>query len=142
MKEEKRRVNGIDCFIMDCISYTVAVLVLAGLSLVKIVQNMDVIVLLQLFVCTSIISIIMYAVSYVTKVSGWKAVVIGLIDGIVIVLAVGGGLLHWFPWKYQYVLMVLLIFIFTYLISYGIQFLDNRAATEKINQMIKRKSEK
>lgn len=137
MKAGNKLMKLIDYLIMDCISYTVVSLLLSILSSMGIVKNMDYRILLQLLLCTTIISLVMYIVNRIVIDSWWKELVIGLINGSLVVLVMGGALFHWFPWKYQYVAMVIVIFIASYLTAYGIRLAENKMMSDKINHIIK-----
>lgn len=126
----------LDFVVLDCISYTIVSLLLSILSSFGVVQNMDYRILQQLFFCTTVFSLIVMIINGFLVESRWKSFVTGLVNGIVIVLAIGGGLFHWFPWKAHYIALVVLTFLVTYLIVYGFQLLENKKATDQINQVI------
>lgn len=133
MKERRWMEKLMNYLIMNCISYTVTSFVLSLLSAFKIVQNMDYHILLQLLICTSVISLVMFFDSK------RKELILGLMCGIIVVLCLGGGVFHRFPWSASYVIMVILIFIVSYLVSYSIRLVENKVMTDKINYVIKEK---
>lgn len=81
----------------------------------------------------------MFIVNRILIDSRWKELVIGLIDGILVILVIGGGVFHWFPWEPRYVVMVIAVFLLSYFMAYGIRLVENKITTDKINQIIKEK---
>ena len=126
----------IDFCILNCLSYTVASLMLSILSSFGVVQNMDYRILVQLFFCMTVFSLLATFINGFLVKSRWTRFLTGLVNGTVIVLAIGGGVFHWFPWKTHYVVLVLLTFLLSYVIVYGFQLLENKKAVDQINQIL------
>ena len=126
-----------DCVLIDCISFTVVTVLLAALSLLG-TPNMSISLreLLELFFCTTLIAVLMYFTSKLPLESFVIATAVDFADVAAVILGVGGLVFHWFPWRWQYVLQVVLILTAVFLITWAVMIYQSRDTAKKINQII------
>ena len=128
-----------ECILIDCVSYTVVSVILALLSMPGKVMALEYRTMLELFFCTTLICAIMYGIGKLPLQSTLLEAFLQLLDVAVVILGVGGGLFHWFPWKGEAIWIVVCVFVATYFVTYGVMLLQNKVASDKINLILKEK---
>lgn len=128
-----------DCVLIDCISFTcVSVLLstLACFSDPELVMGMNQFVYLQLFVCTTAISILMYLTSKIQVKSQITASFISLLDIAAVIYGIGGGIFCWFPWRPAVVFEVGIILFLVFLVTNWVMIWQNKEIAKAINKKL------
>jgi phage shock protein PspC (stress-responsive transcriptional regulator) len=139
MKGARMKKKSIKTFILtDCISFTLVVLILSAIGLIQdVMMDIDNLVLIQLFICTTLIAILMYFTENIPVESQITASFIQFADTALVILGVGGGLFKWFPWKPTVVGEVLVILTVVFIITTMIITWQNHQLAHTINEKIK-----
>lgn len=126
-----------DCVVCNCISYTVLTIILSLLAFnPDLMEKMTHIYTLKLFLCTTLISIFVYLTSRLPIESQPLYMLLQLLSVATVVLGIGGGLLHIFPWERNIVLEVIAVLIAVYFITYGIMVWHSNVIANKINKKL------
>lgn len=127
-----------ECILIDCISFTVVTILISTLWFIGdttiLLENRY---LLELFSCTTLISILMYFTSKIPLESQLLSMLLLLADVAAVILGAGGLVYRWFPWEWQYVLQVVIILIIVFFITHYILLWQNKETAKKINEIIK-----
>lgn len=127
-----------ECILIDCISFTVVTILISALwcvgNMTLLLESSD---LLELFSCTTFISILMYFTSRIPLESQLFSTLLLLADVAAVILGVGGLVFQWFPWEWQYVLQVVVILIIVFFITHYILLWQNKETARKINEIIR-----
>jgi hypothetical protein len=127
-----------ECILIDCISFTVVTILISILWFITdatlYLENRY---LLELFCCTTLISIFMYFTSRIPIESQLLAMLLLLADVAIVILGVGGLLFQWFPWEWKYVLQVMVILVIVFFVTHYILLWQNKETARKINEIIK-----
>lgn len=131
-----------ECILIDCISFTVVTILISVLWFITdttiYLENRY---LLELFCCTTLISIFMYFTSKIPIESQILAMLLLLTDVAVIILGFGGLVFHWFPWEWKYVWQVIVILIVVFFVTHYILLWQNKETARKINEIIKERDQ-
>ncbi len=127
-----------ECVFIDCISFTVVTVLLSTLWFIAdrtaFLESRH---LLELFCCTTLISILMYFTSKIPLESQLFATSLLLLDVAVVILGIGGGIFQWFPWEGKSVLQIIVILVTVFFVTHLIMVWQSRDTAKKINQKIK-----
>ena len=122
--------------VSDCVSFTAVVLVLNALHLAGITDTMQGWILYELFLATTVISLLMFFTDKLPIENPVLQILLHLADVAVVVLGLGCGVFHWFPWEPFYVLTSCIIFTVVYLLTHCITLLRNKILSRKINRRL------
>lgn len=125
------------CVVSDCVSYAVASMILSLLSLNQ-AQELDIdhILNVELFLCTTLIAGLMYFASRIPLESRAADILLNLSIVAAVILGVGGGLFEWFPWTPFFVAEVVVILVAVFAATYGFMLWNEHQIAKKINQKI------
>ncbi|WP_455543116.1 DUF3021 family protein [Intestinibacter sp.] len=124
-----------DSIVINCVSYTAVMIIISLLNSISI-SGLSWVFNLQLFVVTTIISLLIYFIEKLNIDSQPIYMLLQILSVAVSVLGVGGGIMKWFAWSFKSVSITTAVFVITYLITYSIIFLLNSITSEKINKKI------
>jgi hypothetical protein len=126
------------CLMIVCTSFTVVTVLLSAINVfADSAYDITFSNLLQLFLCITIISIAMYFTSKIQLDSPFDHIVMLLI--VAVVVFVCGGLFHWFPWNWKYILQIAVILIIVFFVFHRMILWQSRETAKKINQKIQEK---
>ena len=129
-----------DCVLIDCISYTSVSMLLSALAYFSdpdlVMSVMDHIAYLQLFACTTTISVLMYFTSKLPVKSQIAAAFLSLLDIAAVIYGIGGGVFKWFPWRTSYIIEVGIILTLVFLVTNWIMMWQNREIAKAINKKL------
>ena len=132
------RISIKECVLIDCISFTVVTILVSTLWFIAdttiLLENRY---LLELFCCTTLISILMYFTSKIPVESQILAMMLLLFDVAAVILGVGGGIFRWFPWEWKYVLQIIVILVIVFFVTHLVMIWQSRDTAKKINRIIK-----
>ncbi len=127
-----------ECVFIDCVSFTVATVLVSALWFIDdrttLVENRY---FLELFCATTLISGLMYFTSKIPLESQFLAMSLLLFDVAAVILGLGGGIFHWFPWEGKYVLQIIATLVTVFFVTHLIMVWQSRDTARKINQKIK-----
>lgn len=133
-----------DCILIDCISFTAATMLVSLLSIFSEQQSMlDYYKYnIQMFVCTTLISVLIYFSSKIKIESQIICEAISLIIVGSVIIGIGGGIFKWFNFNLKKELIqVIVVFIMVYLITNFIMLWQNNELSKKINKKIKEREQ-
>lgn len=120
--------------ISDCVAFTAVVLALNACYLAGISPVLQGWTLYELFAATTAMCLLMYLTDKLPVESPLLVIALHLADVAVVVLGLGCGVFHWFPWEPFYVLTSCIIFSVIYLLIHGITLFRNNRISRKINR--------
>lgn len=131
-----------DCILVDCISFTAATMLV---SLLSVFSEEQLIVdyykyNIQMFVCTTLISVLIYFSSKIKIESQIICDAIALFIVGLVIVGVGGGIFQWFSFKKE-LIQVIAIFVTVYLITNFMMLWQNNELSKKINKKIKEREQ-
>lgn len=131
-----------DCILVDCISFTAATMLV---SLLSVFSEEQLIVdyykyNIQMFVCTTLISVLIYFSSKIKIESQIICDAIALFIVGLVIIGVGGGIFQWFSFKKE-LIQVIAIFVTVYLITNFMMLWQNNELSKKINKKIKEREQ-
>ena len=127
-----------ECVLIDCISFTTISLIISSLACFSdMTMPITPVAYLQLFVCTTLISIAIYFTYKIQIESQIINDIITLLEIAAVVFGVGGGIFKWFDWKLQYVIEVAVILVIVFIVTNGIMIWQNNEIAKSINKKIK-----
>lgn len=131
------------CIVIDCVSFSAVTAILSALSLIfDDGEFFTPKFLLELLASTTAIATLMFFTSRLKIESRMMADLLGLFEVAAVILCMGGGLFHWFPWSLAQVAVTVSICTAVYFITRAVIILQVRDTAQKINQKIKeRKNE-
>ncbi len=100
-KWRERGLRPTQCLLIDCVSFTVSIVLVALLSLLFSEEIYTAESILQNFLCTSLISVLIYFTSRLPIESEILNSLITLLDVAAVMLFGGMGVFRWFPWKFE-----------------------------------------
>lgn len=127
--------------IIDCVSFTAITLILSLNDVITGTNGMNPLFLLQLFGCCTLICLLMWLTDRWEKQRAIINMLVRLADVAVVILGVGGGVFHWFPWTVYDVVPVCVSFTIVFLVTYGIMLIQDKFVTQAINEYLKKKKE-
>lgn len=125
--------------IIDCVSFTTVALILSISDAIGWSSGMGCIFLLQLFGCCTLICLLMWLTDHWEKQRHIVDMLVRLADVAVVILGVGGGIFHWFPWTMHGVIPVCVTFTVVFLVTYVIMLIQDKFVTQAINEYLKKK---
>lgn len=133
------KLNLKECVLIDCVSFTAVSVILSLLSFNEdLMSEFDHAMALEIFVCTTLISVLIYLTSRFRYRSAVMAEAVRL--GCVAVCVLGiGGIFHWFPWEGKYIFEACLIFVAVFIITSAVLFWQASSIANKINRKIREK---
>ncbi|MCQ4638204.1 DUF3021 domain-containing protein [Anaerovorax odorimutans] len=133
------KLNLKECVLIDCVSFTAVSVILSLLSFNEdLMSGFDHTMALEVFACTTLISILMYPISRISFRSAVMAEAAKLLDVAVCVLGFGGSF-GWFPWEGKYIFEACLIFVAVFIITSAVLFWQASSIANKINRKIREK---
>ena len=130
------------CVLIDCISFTTVMVILSCLSFhANLMTDFTNVFALELFGCTTAISILIFFTSRIRFRSTMAAELAKLLDVAICVLGLGGGVFGWFPWERMYLLEVCLVFVAVFIVTYTVLLWQTSNTAHKINQKIKERED-
>ncbi|HIU33914.1 MAG TPA: DUF3021 family protein [Candidatus Pullichristensenella excrementigallinarum] len=138
-KWRERGLRPTQCLLIDCVSFTVSIVLVALLSLLFSEEIYTAESILQNFVCTSLISILIYFTSRLPIESEILGALITLLDVAAVMLFLGMGIFRWFPWEIRSLLLFIGVFVTVFFVTYAVMLLENKISSDRINQAIREK---
>lgn len=127
-----------DCISINCISFTVVSVIWSLLAyLPDMMMPLTHTSYLELFACTTLISLLAYFSFQIPFSSQIFALLVLFLESVAVIFALGGGVFQWFPWKVGYILEVLAIIAAGFFITYCAMLWQNRKLAKAINEKIK-----
>ena len=138
-KWRERGLRPTQCLLIDCVSFTVSIVLVALLSLLFSEEIYTAKSILQNFVCTSLISVLIYFSSRLPIESEILSSLITLLDVAAVMLFLGMGIFRWFPWEIRSLLLFIGVFVTVFFVTYAVMLLENKISSDRINQAIREK---
>lgn len=127
----------ISFLLCDCISYTVLSGIMFLLSFfpsaVMIGSHQ---VYFSFFIVTTLISLLITITTYFEFQFFWLECLMILGEIFMVVYGIGGGVFHWFEWKWIYIIEVALICMMVFVVTYIVIYYHDQYLAQKINQKI------
>lgn len=121
----------------DCISYTILSFVMFILSFFpSLVMSGSHQVYMSFFIVTTFIAFLITLTSCFEFSSFWQECFTLLIEIFLVVYGIGGGIFHWFEWKWVYLIEVAFICAIVFFITYILIYYHEQYIARKINQKI------
>ena len=125
-------------FNISCISYTILSLVLSTLALFDLSMPITPVTMIQLFSSTSMIAFLMYCARKIPNTSVFVEMVVQLVIVFLVVFGLGTTY-QWFVWRWDVLLVVCLVIILVYFMTYIAILVQNKKTSDKINCIIQKK---
>lgn len=127
--------------LVDCVSFTAITLILSLSDAIGWSCGMGCVFLLQLFGCCTLICLLMWLTDHWEKQRVITDMLVRLADVAVVILGVGGGVFHWFPWTVHDIVPVCVAFTVVFLMTYVVMLIQDKFVTQAINEYLKKKKE-
>lgn len=126
-------------FTIDCISFTVLLLLFSGLSAFEL-TTVTAEAVAMLFLMTTCVAVLMSFTDRIGTEGSAANMIVDLADVIGVVFVIGG-ITGFVPLEPVYVLIVLAMIVAVYFITFGVMMIKTKADAEHINQRIERLKE-
>lgn len=130
-----------------CISFTAVEIIMSILQVIypeDLMSSTVWIFNLEAFaVCLTITVLMFFTDVFTYNFSKILGILIHLVDITVVVMLLGGFVFHWFPFKWEFLLLVLGVIFAVYIIVYGAMVFSTRVTSYQVNKkIIERKEQK
>lgn len=128
-------------FTADCISFTLVILINALLNALLNPDSLESALtlseLVQLFICTSLVELLMYFTDKLDIKTLSCSMIVGILD-ICAVMYIVGGLFKLISLRWQNVLIVFAVIIAVYFLTFAVMIFDDRNAAVLINKKLQK----
>lgn len=125
-------------FTISCISFTFIILINVLLNLDSLNAEFSFKELAQLFICTSLIAILMYFTDKLNIKTRPVSMLVDILDICAVMYIVGMGLFKMFAPSLQNVIINLVIIIAVYFLTFAVMVFDDRNAVRFINKELEK----
>lgn len=126
----------IQMILIDCISYTVLSLIMFLLSSMSLVMTASHFVYFSLFIVTTLISLLITLTSSIEIESFLIEQIVILMEILLVVYGVGGGIFHWFPFEMFYIIEAGIISLIVGFVTGLVVYINDKMIAAKINQKL------
>lgn len=125
-------------FTISCISFTFIILINVLLNLDSLNAEFSFKELAQLFICTSLIAILMYFTDKLNIKTRPVSMLVDLLDICAVMYIVGMGLFKMFAPSLQNVIINLVVIVSVYFLTFAVMVFDDRNAVRFINKKLEK----
>lgn len=125
-------------FTISCISFTFIILVNVLLNLDSLNAVFSLKELAQLFICTSLIAILMYFTDKLNIKTRPVSMLVDILDICAVIYIVGMGLFEMFNPSIQNIIINLMVIVSVYFLTFAVMAFDDRNAVRFINKKLEK----
>ena len=143
-----KKIGVMPYLIIACVSYTFLTVTMSLMCILEtkilgtseLSMNISEYIVLELFVSTATIGLLMYIQDRLLDTGLWVQMAIQITIVSITVFSLGY-LFHWFPTPFEtkHVIFVVVEILLVYFVTYAIMMLQNKRTSDKINKIIKEK---
>ena len=143
-----KKIGVMPYLIIACVSYTCLTVTMSLMCILEtkilgtseLSMNISEYIVLELFVSTATIGLLMYIQDRLLDTGLWVQMGIQITIVSITVFSLGY-LFHWFPTPFEtkHVIFVMVEILLVYFVTYAIMMLQNKRTSDKINKIIKEK---